>query len=109
MEHSTIPKIGRAKSFQEDSGFRDYINNYIMACKVCEFKRDKSKIKYKELPSVIIFEENPLDRVQCDLIHISDALKEDNSKYNYLLTVIDHHSKKAWAKLLRNKKAENIA
>ena len=43
------------------------------------------------------------------MIHISDALKEDNSKYNYLLTVIDHHSKKAWAKLLRNKKAENIS
>lgn len=61
------------------------------------------------MPSVILYEENPLDRLQCDLITISDALKEDHSPYNYVLTVIDHHSKKAWAKLLKNKKAETVA
>jgi hypothetical protein len=61
------------------------------------------------MPSVILYEENPLDRLQCDLITISDALKEDNSQYNYILTVIDHHSKMAWAKLLKNKKAETVA
>ena len=61
------------------------------------------------MPSVILYEENPLDRLQCDLITISDALKEDHSPYNYILTVIDHHSKKTWAKLLKNKKAETVA
>ena len=43
------------------------------------------------------------------MITISDALKEDYSQYNYILTVIDHHSKMAWAKLLKNKKAETVA
>jgi hypothetical protein len=43
------------------------------------------------------------------LITISDALKEEGSHYNYVLTVIDHHSKKTWAKLLKNKKAETVA
>lgn len=67
------------------------------------------KKSIKKMPSVILFEENPLDRLQCDLITISDALKEDHSPYNYILTVIDHHSKKAWAKLLKNKKAQTVA
>ena len=43
------------------------------------------------------------------MITVSDALKEDHSSYNYILTVIDHHSKKTWAKCLKNKKAETVA
>ena len=35
-------------------------------------------------------------------------MKEDGCRYNYILDIIDHHSKKAWAKLLKNKKAEQI-
>ena len=88
---------------------KELLENFIEACQVCEFKTQKNKSKVKKNPYVVLYEENPLDRLQCDLITISDAIKEDHSKYNYILTVIDHHSKKTWAKLLKNKKAETVA
>lgn len=31
-----------------------------------------------------------------------------DERYKYLITVVDHHSKKAWAKLIRRKKAEIV-
>jgi transposase InsO family protein len=55
-----------------------------------------------------MYEESPLDRIQCDLIKIDENLKSDDARYNYIFTAVDHHSKKAWAKCLRNKNAESV-
>ena len=56
-----------------------------------------------------MYEEKPLDRIQCDIIPISDGLKEDGCKYNYILNIIDHHSKKGWSKLCKNKNSDELA
>ena len=55
-----------------------------------------------------MFEESPLDRIQADLIQLNENLKDD-SFYVYVLTAIDHHSKKAWIKPLKNKSANSVA
>ena len=55
-----------------------------------------------------MYEESPLDRIQCDLIKIDENLKSDDARYNYIFTAVCHHSKKAWAKCLRNKNAESV-
>ena len=49
-----------------------------------------------------------MDRLQADLIKVSDTLKEEGTLYQYILTIIDHHSKKAWAKCLKNKRADSV-
>jgi len=42
----------------------DFLENFIKTCRVCEFKKDKLKNKAaKKMPSVILYEENPLDRL----------------------------------------------
>ena len=56
-----------------------------------------------------MYEENPLDRLQADLIKVPEILKNEGTLYQYILTIIDHHSKKAWAKVLKNKRAESVA
>jgi transposase InsO family protein len=43
------------------------------------------------------------------LIKVSDTLKEEGCLHQYILTIIDHHSKKAWAKCLKNKRADSVA
>ena len=55
-----------------------------------------------------MYEESPLDRIQCDLIKLGENLKSDDSNYVYIFTAVDHHSKKAWAKCLKNKNAESV-
>ena len=57
----------------------------------------------------MMYEENPLDRLQADLIKVPEILKNEGTLYQYILTIIDHHSKKAWAKVLKNKRAESVA
>ena len=55
-----------------------------------------------------MYEESPLDRIQCDLIKLGENLKSDDSNYVYIFTAVDHHSKKAWSKCLKNKNAESV-
>lgn len=57
----------------------------------------------------MMYEENPLDRLQADLIKVPETLKEEGTLYQYILTIVDHHSKKAWAKVLKNKRAESVS
>ncbi len=57
----------------------------------------------------MMYEENPLDRLQADLIKVPETLKEDGTLYQYILTIVDHHSKKAWAKVLKNKRADSVS
>lgn len=56
---------------------------------------------------MVMYEDNPLDRVQVDIIELSQHLARDE-RYKYLITVVDHHSKKAWTKLVRRRKPEII-
>lgn len=58
---------------------------------------------------MIIYEENPLDRLQADIIKVPETLKEEGTLYQYILTIVDHHSKKAWAKCLKNKNAQSVS
>ena len=58
---------------------------------------------------MIIYEENPLDRLQADLIKVPETMKEEGTLYQYILTIVDHHSKKAWAKCLKNKNAKSVS
>lgn len=56
-----------------------------------------------------MYEENPLDRLQADLIKVPETLKEEGALHQYILTIVDHHSKKAWAKCLKNKNAKSVS
>jgi len=85
-----------------------YLVSFISSCAVCKTKKPGQKIIRKP-PSVVMYEESPLDRIQCDLIKIDENLKSDDARYNYIFTAVCHHSKKAWAKCLRNKNAESVA
>ena len=78
-------------------------------CEVCELKRLKIKRYNREPPSVVLYEENPLDRIQVDIVALNSTIKEIDSKYHYVLCIVDHHSKKAWAKALKNKKPDQVA
>ena len=90
--------------------FRVYITSFIHSCAVCELKNPNIKKKPARPPSAIIYEEAPLDRVQADLIKINDNLKDGSEKqYMYIFTCIDHHSKRAWAKCLKNKNAKSVS
>ena len=41
---------------------------------------------------------------------INDSLKDGSEKnYKYIFTCVDHHSKRAWAKCLRNKNATSVS
>jgi hypothetical protein len=84
---------------------RCYIKNFLEACPICMLK--KPGVKKRRPPSVVMYEEFPLDRIQADLVELSQHLVRDE-RYKYLITVVDHHSKKAWAKLIRRKKAEIV-
>jgi transposase InsO family protein len=55
-----------------------------------------------------MYEEFPLDRLQADLIKLNENHRDPNSHYQYILTIVDHHSKKAWAKPLKNKNSESV-
>lgn len=89
--------------------FRVYLASFVAACAVCELKCPKMK-KAPKAASAIIYEEAPLDRLQADLIKINDNLKDGSSKkYMYIFTCVDHHSKRAWAKCLKNKNAKSVA
>lgn len=88
--------------------FRSYVVSFVNSCAVCAIKRPGNKMIRKP-PSVVMFEESPLDRVQADLIKINENHKDPDSHYVYILTAVDHHSKKAWAKCLKNKNAESVA
>lgn len=63
----------------------------------------------RRAPNMFMYEENPLDRIQADLIKVGEGLKEPDCMYQYILTVVDHHSKKAWAKCLKNKTSRSIS
>ena len=57
-----------------------------------------------------MYEEAPLDRLQADLIFINENLKDlPHRQYKYIFTCVDHHSKRAWAKCLRNKNAVSVS
>lgn len=75
----------------------------MIKCQVCCLKKYKMRKYKRKIPTVVLYEERPLDRIQCDIWPISDALKEEGCKYNYILDIIDHHSKKAWAKACKNR------
>lgn len=77
-------------------------------CSVCQLKTPKTKLA-RRAASHMMHEENPLDRLQADLIKVSDNLKEDGTLYQYILTIICHHSKKCWAKCLKNKSAQSVS
>jgi hypothetical protein len=47
------------------------------------------------------------DQFQADLVEMREY-SEENSGYNYLLTVIDCFSKYAWGKPIKNKSADEI-
>jgi len=50
-------------SFSEGIIFQT-VKIFRKTCRVCEFKKDKLKNKNtKKMPSVILYEENPLDRL----------------------------------------------
>jgi hypothetical protein len=38
-------------------------------------------MKNRKAPSVIMFEDNPLDRLQADLIKVPETLKEEGTMY----------------------------
>jgi len=56
-----------------------------------------------------MYEEFPLDRLQVDLIKLKTDLLDPNAHYQYIITIVDHHSKKAWAKCLKNKNSESVS
>lgn len=84
-----------------------YLRAFMQNCTVCQLKMAKNKISRRPA-SNMMYEENPLDRIQADLIKLPETLKEEGTMYQYILTIIDHHSKKAWAKVLKNKRAESV-
>ena len=89
--------------------YRIYTASFIHSCAVCELKFP-SKKKPARPPSAIIYEEAPLDRVQADLIKINENLKDESGKqYVYIFTCVDHHSKRAWAKCLKNKNSKSVS
>ena len=49
----------------------------------------------------------PLERVQADLIDL-DSIKGYNNRYRYVLTIIDHFSKYAWAYPITKKDKEHV-
>ncbi|CDW80927.1 pol protein [Stylonychia lemnae] len=69
---------------------RVYIKNFIDECPICSLK--KPTMKLKKPPSLVLYEEYPLDRIQADLVELSQFLVKDE-QYKYLITIIDHHSK----------------
>lgn len=95
------------KNFQKRYWFpfhKVYFEDFMIYCEVCELKRLKIKRYNRVPPSVVLFEENPLDRIQVDIVTLNSTIKEIDSKFHYVLSIVDHHSKKAWAKALKNKK-----
>lgn len=86
-----------------------YFEEYMIHCQVCELKKFKIRRYNRKPPCVVLVEENPLDRIQVDLLTVTANLKEEGCKYHYILDVIDHHSKKVWAKPLKNKKQDQVA
>ncbi len=84
-----------------------YLVSFMKNCTVCQLKNPKNRV-HKRPASNMMHEENPLDRLQADLIKVPQLLKEDGTLYQYILTIIDHHSKKAWAKCLKNKRADSV-
>ena len=89
--------------------YRVYVASFIGSCAVCALKYP-SKKKPPKPPSAIIYEEAPLDRVQADLIKVNENLKDGSpKKYLYIFTCVDHHSKRAWAKCLKNKNARSVS
>lgn len=88
--------------------FKIYTADFIQNCTVCQLKFPTTRLK-RRAASHMMYEENPLDRLQADLIKVPEILKNEGTLYQYILTIIDHHSKKAWAKVLKNKRAESVA
>ena len=78
--------------------------NYIKECIIC--CQNKKNI-FKKPSQVNIFSNNPKDIYQMDITQIPELLRT-NKDANYLLTIIDHFSRYAYAYILKYKNAESV-
>ena len=76
----------------------------IRTCVVCNQKKSTF---YKREPTKQLLFSHPNERIISDITELPLELTI-NTKYKYLLNLIDHFSKYAWSYLLTNKKSETI-
>lgn len=86
-------------------GITSDIKNSLSECEICKLKSIKLT-KLKDVSKIIIFDK-PKMRYVGDLTNIPLELKQ-NTKFNYIFTIVDHFSKLANSYLLENKNKESI-
>jgi len=81
------------------------IKNYISSCSSCV--QNKHEPPLKETKNII--PNNPLERLQGDLIHLSaDQISACNNSFNYVFSIVDHFSKYKWCFAIKEKNGKTI-
>ena len=73
-----------------------------------EMYRVRQKPRAREITPQLADEPRPLSHVKMDLVDMS-SIATSNSNYNWLLNIVDMHSRFAWALPLKSKHASLVA